>query len=124
MKFCFERDYLIVSFLQRKTLIQIDNNLPVLRNEFLRFAIYAFLKFSNKIHIHSSRVYYWSFIYIKIHNCVKRFFYQPAGYKVKEIAGLVEEYLRKEILVDDFVTGRMPLNDINKGFELLRQGKG
>lgn len=43
---------------------------------------------------------------------------------MKEIAGLVEEYLRKEILVDDFVTGRMPLNDINKGFELLRQGKG
>jgi S-(hydroxymethyl)glutathione dehydrogenase/alcohol dehydrogenase len=36
---------------------------------------------------------------------------------------LVEKYLKKEIKVDEFITHQLPLDDINKAFELLHKGE-
>ena len=36
---------------------------------------------------------------------------------------LVQEYLNGKIKVDEFVTHEMPLNDINKAFDLMHAGK-
>lgn len=36
---------------------------------------------------------------------------------------LVEKYLKKEIKVDEFITHQLPLDDINKAFELLHNGE-
>lgn len=36
---------------------------------------------------------------------------------------LVEDYLKGNLKVDEYITHAMPLEDINKGFELLHSGK-
>lgn len=36
---------------------------------------------------------------------------------------LVQEYLDKKLMVDEFVTHNMPLNDINEAFDLMHEGK-
>ena len=35
----------------------------------------------------------------------------------------MEDYLAKKIKVDEFATHSMPLDDINKAFELMHDGK-
>jgi S-(hydroxymethyl)glutathione dehydrogenase/alcohol dehydrogenase len=36
---------------------------------------------------------------------------------------LVEKYLKKELKVDEFVTHRLPLDEINKAFDLMHKGE-
>lgn len=46
------------------------------------------------------------------------------GWKPKsDLPSLVEMYLRKEIMVDEFITHNLPLEDINKAFDLMKEGK-
>ncbi|XP_055849425.1 alcohol dehydrogenase class-3 [Episyrphus balteatus] len=46
------------------------------------------------------------------------------GWKsVESVPKLVDEYLAKELMVDEFVTHNMELNDINKAFDLMHEGK-
>jgi S-(hydroxymethyl)glutathione dehydrogenase/alcohol dehydrogenase len=40
-----------------------------------------------------------------------------------ELPGIVEDYLKGELNVDDFVTHTMPLPDINKAFDLMHRGE-
>ena len=40
-----------------------------------------------------------------------------------ELPDYVEKYLRGEIKIDEMVTYTMPLNDINRAFDLMHQGK-
>lgn len=37
--------------------------------------------------------------------------------------GLVQKYLDGELKVDEFVTHTMPLEDINRSFDLMHEGK-
>ena len=50
--------------------------------------------------------------------------YRHVGYKRDDLPGLVEEYLRGELMVDEFVTHELKLEDINKAFDFLRDGIG
>ncbi|CAG0896651.1 unnamed protein product [Darwinula stevensoni] len=45
-------------------------------------------------------------------------------YKGEDIPGLVEEYLKGGLMVDDFVTQELKFEDINKAFDFLRDGIG
>lgn len=46
------------------------------------------------------------------------------GWKSRDgVPELVEKYLAKKIKVDEFVTHTMSLNDINKAFDLMHEGK-
>lgn len=46
------------------------------------------------------------------------------GWKsVDSVPKLVEQYLRKELLIDEFITHRMPLDKINESFDLMHDGK-
>ena len=46
------------------------------------------------------------------------------GWKSRDsVPQLVEDYLQKKIQVDEFVTGDLPLNDINEAFDLMHAGK-
>lgn len=46
------------------------------------------------------------------------------GYKGREdLKMLVDMYMRKEIMVDEFITHTMPLDKINDAFTLMREGK-
>ncbi|XP_052769894.1 alcohol dehydrogenase class-3-like isoform X1 [Mya arenaria] len=46
------------------------------------------------------------------------------GWKsVESVPVLVERYLKKEVMVDEFVTHNMPLSDINEAFDLMHAGK-
>jgi S-(hydroxymethyl)glutathione dehydrogenase/alcohol dehydrogenase len=36
---------------------------------------------------------------------------------------LVDAYLTGKIMVDEFVTGQLPLNEINEAFNLMHAGK-
>ena len=46
------------------------------------------------------------------------------GWKSRDsVPMLVEHYLEKCIKVDEFVTHTLPLNDINKAFDLMHEGK-
>jgi S-(hydroxymethyl)glutathione dehydrogenase/alcohol dehydrogenase len=38
-------------------------------------------------------------------------------------AGLVERYVKGELMVDEFITHRMPIADINHAFELMHKGE-
>ncbi len=40
-----------------------------------------------------------------------------------QLPGMVEQYLNGEIKVDEFITHTMPLEDINKAFDLMHAGK-
>jgi S-(hydroxymethyl)glutathione dehydrogenase/alcohol dehydrogenase len=46
------------------------------------------------------------------------------GWKSREsVPMLVEKYLKKELMIDEFVTHILPLQQINEGFELMHSGK-
>jgi len=46
------------------------------------------------------------------------------GFKGRtELPGLVQKYLDGELKVDEFVTHTMPLEDINRSFDLMHEGK-
>ncbi|XP_059647233.1 alcohol dehydrogenase-like 6 isoform X2 [Cornus florida] len=46
------------------------------------------------------------------------------GWKPKsDLPSLVDMYLRKEIQIDEFITHNLPFEDINKAFNLMREGK-
>jgi S-(hydroxymethyl)glutathione dehydrogenase/alcohol dehydrogenase len=40
-----------------------------------------------------------------------------------QLPGMVDQYLKGEIKVDPFITHTMPLEDINKAFDLMHEGK-
>jgi S-(hydroxymethyl)glutathione dehydrogenase/alcohol dehydrogenase len=40
-----------------------------------------------------------------------------------ELPGYVDRYLEGEINIDDMVTHTMPLEDINRAFDLMHEGK-
>jgi len=40
-----------------------------------------------------------------------------------ELPGYVDQYMKGEIKIDEFVTHTMPLEDINKAFDLMHEGK-
>lgn len=40
-----------------------------------------------------------------------------------QLPGIVEQYLNGEFKLDDFITHTMPLDDINKAFDLMHEGK-
>ncbi|MBU59947.1 MAG: S-(hydroxymethyl)glutathione dehydrogenase/class III alcohol dehydrogenase, partial [Alcanivorax sp.] len=40
-----------------------------------------------------------------------------------ELPGYVDRYMKGEIKIDEFVTHTMPLDDINKAFDLMHEGK-
>eukprot|EP00210_Caulerpa_lentillifera_P001671 g1606.t1 len=47
------------------------------------------------------------------------------GYRSRvDVPKLVQRYLKKEFKIDEYVTDIMKLDDINKGFDLLHEGKG
>lgn len=46
------------------------------------------------------------------------------GWKsVDSVAKLVEDYLSKKVMIDEFVTHELKLEDINHAFELMHEGK-
>ena len=46
------------------------------------------------------------------------------GFKSRDsVPLLVEDYLNKKIMIDEFVTHELPLKEINQAFDLLHQGK-
>lgn len=46
------------------------------------------------------------------------------GWKsVDSVPKLVERYQQKELLIDEFITHRLPLDKINESFELMHSGK-
>lgn len=46
------------------------------------------------------------------------------GWKPKsDLPSLVEKYVKKEIHIDDYITHNMPFDDINKAFNLMREGR-
>jgi S-(hydroxymethyl)glutathione dehydrogenase/alcohol dehydrogenase len=40
-----------------------------------------------------------------------------------QLPGMVEQYMNGEIKIDEFITYTMPLEDINRAFELMHEGK-
>ena len=40
-----------------------------------------------------------------------------------QLPGMVEQYMNGEIKIDEFITYTMPLEDINKAFDLMHEGK-
>jgi S-(hydroxymethyl)glutathione dehydrogenase / alcohol dehydrogenase len=40
-----------------------------------------------------------------------------------QLPGMVDQYMNKEINIDDFITHTMSLKDINQAFDLMREGK-
>ncbi|XP_020220372.1 alcohol dehydrogenase-like 6 [Cajanus cajan] len=46
------------------------------------------------------------------------------GWKPKsDLPSLVEKYINKEIQIDDYITHNLPFDDINKAFNLMKEGK-
>ena len=46
------------------------------------------------------------------------------GWKSRDsVPMLVDQYMKKEIKVDEFLTGTMSINDVNKAFDLMHEGK-
>ncbi len=41
-----------------------------------------------------------------------------------DLPKLVDKYLNKEIIIDEFITSTLKLEQINEAFDLMRQGKG
>ena len=45
------------------------------------------------------------------------------GWKSRlQVPHLVERYAKGEVKIDEYITHRMPFDDINKGFKLLHDG--
>lgn len=54
-------------------------------------------------------------------NC---FSYSLPGWKsVESVPKLVEDYMNKKLMVDEFVTHTLPFDKINEGFDLMHAGK-
>ncbi|MCL4127881.1 UNVERIFIED_CONTAM: hypothetical protein GTU68_047028 [Idotea baltica] len=45
------------------------------------------------------------------------------GWKSRDVPELVNKYMRKELMVDEFITFVKPLSEINETFDLMHQGK-
>ncbi|KAK7020242.1 hypothetical protein SK128_027533 [Halocaridina rubra] len=46
------------------------------------------------------------------------------GFKPKDdVPGLVEDYMKKRIMLDEFITTTLPIEEVNKSFDLMIQGK-
>lgn len=46
------------------------------------------------------------------------------GWKsVESVPKLVNDYLKKDLLIDEFVTHNYPLNEINEAFHVMHEGK-
>ncbi|XP_064087669.1 alcohol dehydrogenase class-3-like [Macrobrachium nipponense] len=45
------------------------------------------------------------------------------GLEPSEVPALVDDYMKKKIMLDEFITHKLPIEDINKAFESLIQGK-
>lgn len=81
---------------------------------------------------------YWTYLE---GNCIWRYFFFPffqifsiyniakccsmfQGWKSKEsIPGLVLKYLDRKLMLDEFISYKLPFESINEGFELLHLGK-
>lgn len=67
-------------------------------------------------------VKYLSYIYIILIPINNN--YLIVGFKPHDgIPQLVESYMKKEIMVDEFITHTMKLDKINEGFQLMKDGK-
>jgi len=42
---------------------------------------------------------------------------------VSDVPKLVEDYLNKDLLVDEFITHELPLSKINEAFDLMHKGE-
>jgi len=40
-----------------------------------------------------------------------------------QLPGMVDQYMKREIKIDEFITYTMPLDDINRAFDLMHEGK-
>ena len=50
--------------------------------------------------------------------------YLVSGWKSREsVPKLVEEYMNKGLMVDEFVSHTMPLEEVNEAFDLMHAGK-
>lgn len=48
----------------------------------------------------------------------------PKGWKsVKDVPGLVDDYMKGKLQLDEFITHNFQLAEINQAFDLLRMGK-
>lgn len=63
-------------------------------------------------------MYVETFLWIKL--CV----WIRAGWKsVESVPKLVEDYMNKKLMVDEFVTHTLPFEQINEAFDLMHAGK-
>ena len=47
-----------------------------------------------------------------------------AGWKSRDsVPKLVQEYMQKEMKIDEFVSHNLPLDDVNKAFDLMHSGE-
>lgn len=47
------------------------------------------------------------------------------GWKSRDgVPRLVQDYMNKKVLVDEFVTGEVSLDEINSAFDMMHAGKG
>lgn len=47
------------------------------------------------------------------------------GFKpLDDVPGLVEDYMAKKIMLDEFITTILPIEEVNKSFDLMIEGKG
>lgn len=42
---------------------------------------------------------------------------------MQEVPKLVDDYMKKKLKLDEFITHKLPLDQINKAFELLKLGQ-
>lgn len=47
----------------------------------------------------------------------------PGWKSVDSVPMLVDQYLKKEVMVDEFVSHTMPLDKVNEAFDLMHAGK-
>lgn len=45
------------------------------------------------------------------------------GWKSDDVAKLIDSYMRRDLLIDEFITHNMQLSDINKAFDLMHKGE-
>lgn len=51
-------------------------------------------------------------------------FFSLLGWKSRDsVPKLVEDYMNKKMMVDEFVTFTKPMGEINEGFKLMHEGK-
>ncbi|KAK7013166.1 NAD/NADP dependent alcohol dehydrogenase [Halocaridina rubra] len=45
------------------------------------------------------------------------------GYRAQQVPGLVDDYMNKKIMVDEFITSTLHFTEVNKAFDMLKEGK-